>query len=183
MKRFSSIIALLVPHLFCMSQEYHSAALYDCVGNIKEITTKSNCKFVKKKVKFDKVGRTGVSIMSYNDLGYPTGFEIIVLNKPNFEKYFWTPSNKLDSISILVNGLGISKKVGAKVLYNGEVQAGVRINVVENNDSASYNLIYSNYQYDELNNWISRTVNQELLKPNGESIKNEYVENRVIKYY
>lgn len=162
---------------------YHFSALYDAFGPVKEIKTDSKNPFVKKKVKFEKDGRGGVAVMSYNDDGFPTGFEVNMFGKSYFQKFFWNDKCRLDSVAVQTIGVSTRQLITVKNSYCGDVADSETIIVNDGEIQKKYRMSFKDYSYDNQGNWISRFVVLSTIDSNGKESVLQFEETRIIKYY
>lgn len=165
------------------SQKYHYSSIYGVNGPVKEIKTVSKNKFVEKKVKIGKDGRGGVSMMVYDDGGYPVGFELSMLGRENFQRYFFDGNNRLDSVSVKIHSFGKPMCVDVKNSYNGKEQTKQILYLKEGDDAKVYQSLFSDYSFDEHGNWVSRFVIRRAFSHDGNEKTEEFTETRKIKYY
>ena len=165
------------------AQDFHYGAIFDATGPIKEIKTDSKNPLVEKKVKIDKQGRGGLAMMMYDNSGLPLGFEMNMLGKQNYQKFYWNDDNRLDSVSMKIELIGDCKLITAKNTYSGKPLSSQKIEIKTKDGNIRYLRIFSEYTYDEASNWISRKVKQTSIDKNGEETNEEYIETRFIKYY
>lgn len=168
---------------YSFAQDFHYASIFDVIGPVKEIKTFSHNPLVEKKVKIDKQGRGGLAMIMYNNDGLPIGFELNMLGKQNYQKFFWNNDNRLDSVAMKIDLIRDYKFITAKNTYCGEPLCSQKIEINTKDGTTQYVFFFSDYTYDENNNWISRKVKQTSINPKGEENNEEYVETRIIKYY
>lgn len=181
--KFFCVLSAVVCILCANAQEYHYAELFDALGPVKEIKTDSKNSFVQKKIKIDKDGRGGPAIMSYNDKGYPTGFEINMLGKANFQKFFWNEECLLGSAAIQIAAVGRNSLITVKNSYSGKNLTAQLIKVKEDDGQIEYQMTFGDYSYDTMGNWISRSVRRLLTDKDGKESEANFVETRTFKYY
>lgn len=165
------------------AQDYHYAAVYDANGPVKEIKTESKNSFVQKKVKVGKDGRGGIDVMLYNDAGYPVGFELNMMGKQNFQKYFWNDECLLDSVAIQVMGIGSSELMTVKKNYNGRNPESQILRIKDGKGVKEFRMSFKDYTFDDRNNWITRTVSRHAVDADGKESDMVFEEKRTIKYY
>lgn len=181
--KFFCVLSAVLCILCANAQEYHYAELFDASGPVKEIKTDSKNSFVQKKIKIDKDGRGGPAIMSYDDKGYPTGFEINMLGKANFQKFFWNEECRLDSAAIQIAAVGRNSLITVKNSYSGKNLTAQHIKVKEDDGQIEYIMTFGDYSYDTMGNWISRSVRRLLTDKDGKESDANFVETRTFKYY
>lgn len=180
---FAIIFLVSLTWLSCFSQEYHYASLYNVSGPVKEIKTNSKSELVEKKVKISKDGRGGISMMMYNNQGYPMGFELSVLGKENFQRFFYDEHNRIDSVSVKIHGFGKPKCIYSKHIYEGGIEKSEIVTIVEGKRITRCVFSFYDYSFDSHNNWLSRSVIKSVETDDGTQEAYEYKETRAIKYY
>lgn len=121
--------------------------------------------------------------MSYDDKGYPTGFEINMLGKANFQKFFWNEECRLDSAAIQIAAVGRNSLITVKNSYSGKNLTAQHIKVKEDDGQIEYQMTFGDYSYDTMGNWISRSVRRLLTDKDGKESDANFVETRTFKYY
>lgn len=182
MRIFLVFIGLLIS-VFCVKAQgageikYHGAALYGCKGKVKEIFYSTEDPILLEKViKFLPNGQSEHSIMTYDQNGFPIGFNINAGNRISVNIDY--QNDKLKEVEIQTNLRGDEHRT-IDMIYEGDLLKQ-RINKDVLKDKISTISTYSDYQYDDQGNWISRTV--ELESPEEGEIE-KFTETRVITYY
>lgn len=78
-KVFLGLCSIIIGYNISLAQEriYHEDALYGLKGNVSEVKTKSKTQLpLQNEFKFNNNGRLSLSTMTYNDSGYPIGYNI-----------------------------------------------------------------------------------------------------------
>ena len=176
-----SVFAVLNAVMF--SQDFHYAAVFDAVGQVKEIKTDSGNPIVRKKVKINKNGKSGMPVMMYDEAGFPIGFEMNMLGKQTYQKFFWDKNKRLDSVAIKLDMIGNSELITVKNNYTGNTVESQILEVKMKDCNKRYVRVFSDYSNDEEGNWISRNVRQTLIENDCLEIEEEFTETRTIKYY
>ena len=177
---FLSFVTWILP---TFAQEYRYAAVYDAAGPVKEINTKTKLPLVKKKVKINKKGMGGLSIMLYDEAGLPVGWEMNNMGRQNFQKFFWNNDNLLDSVSVKVDVIGNYELIAAKNTYSDDLLHSQVIEISSKESNTKLIRLFSEYIFDNYGNWISRKVRQTEIDKSCTRHELDYTETREIKYY
>ena len=169
--------------LSAFAQDFKYAAIYDASGPVKEIKTDSKMPLVQKKVKIKENGMGGLSNMMYDNDGLPVGWEMNMMGKQNFQKFFWNEDSRLDSIAVKIDVIGNSELITVKNTYSGRDMISQVIEVKSKEESSKFIMLFSDYKFDDNGNWISRKVTQTEAKNAGGKSEQEFTETRTIKYY
>lgn len=193
MKKFFFGLLMMLAPLSMSAQEYHSAAMYEATGPVKEIVfNKVKKEFKKQTVKFLESGREEWSLMTFNDEGYPVNSsQKVGALKENID-ITWNPDNTVAGIeqfsdvlgksgmSISFSYAGSSAPSGMKVEY-WKPKKGTDERVV----SEIVEYTFSDYEYDSHGNWIGRKVVKvtEELGKKPKTSQTQYIQTRTISYY
>lgn len=182
--KFLICLVLLVSECFtAFAQEYHYAALYEGAGPVKQIKYLTKPSYGNRNVKIKKDGRGGVTMMSYDDAGYPVGFQLDMFGKENYQKFYWNTRHQLDSVAYRFSGIGERNTMNCKIEYSGDAMSNVSMTIDDNGISKIIDLHFDNYVFDDRGNWISRKVQRTIMEGEKEAVKDSYEERREIKYY
>ncbi len=173
----------MVGTLVSEAQEYHYAALYEAAGPVKQIKYLSKPSYGNRSVKIKKDGRGGLAMMSYDDAGYPVGFQLDMFGKENYQKFYWNSQHRLDSVAYRITGIGERNTMNCKIEYGEDAMAKVTMTVEDKGMRKTVYLQFSNYVFDHRGNWISRMVDRTVMERDKEASKDSYEERREIKYY
>ncbi|MDE6341391.1 MAG: hypothetical protein K2K93_03655 [Muribaculaceae bacterium] len=177
-------VALLVSGCFLANaQEFHYAALYEAAGPVKQIKYLSKPSYGNRNVKIKKDGRGGLAMMSYDDAGYPVGFQLDMFGKENYQKFYWNTRHQLDSVAYRFSGIGERNSMNCKIEYAKDAMDKVVMTVDDNGCKKIVDLTFSNYVFDDRGNWISRMVDRIVMEGDKDAVKDSYEERREIKYY
>ncbi len=178
-----TFLSLATIALAAYAQDYKYAAVYEAVGPVKEIKTDSQFALIQKKVKIDKKGMGGLPVMLYDDSGYPLGFEMNMMGKQIFQKFFWNDQNRLDSVAVRLALLRDYKLISAKNVYSDGNVITQEIDIETKDGGIKYIRLFSDYIFDDKGNWISRKVRQTAITKDCDKTEEEFNETRTLKYY
>lgn len=163
-------------------KDYHSAALFNLKGEVKQRVIDSSDPFARlsKKVEFTSQGSLKKDVLTYDSEGYPIGYGM------NF-------GNTHIVIDVKYNDARQPVKVVFKATrpreidleftyeYDGDRLAAKHIKTAGN---ISYDLVYSDEVYDANHNWTSRLVKETSRNHITEkTMSKEYTETQTIVYY
>lgn len=168
------------------STPFYGPTLYESDGPVKEIrlNTKDRMAF-NKKVKFTEDGQVNIRMMTYNNAGFPEGYEMPIGNKKIALDIRYNDQSKVDSISYIITVMRYVKMEFVNLYAESGVLIGRIARDYEKKDKEPilYEYRFSDYVNDEMGNWISRKVVQTVSKPDSTPKTEEYTETRTIKYY
>ncbi|MCM1290328.1 MAG: hypothetical protein NC201_02390 [Prevotella sp.] len=182
MRTIVSLTLLLI--ILCFNsgyaQEYKAGVLYNVKGPVKQIKMKSKDKLSQKfgSTKFTETGKFKRDILTYDDKGYPLKSEM--QTGPLSMSVSIEYAENQHPSEIKINSSFSDKPVTIVYEYDGD-RVAVRKFI---RDDVTITFIYSDEQYDNYGNWISRNVVKS--KESSDTDKNSessYVETREIKYY
>lgn len=188
MNRIFVMLAMLTVYIVGSCQEFKEGILYDVFGNVKEVKLETRNSYLKKHVKFQKDGRCKVSAMLFDDKGYPLGFSMYYGKHGVGQQLRYDSMNRVDSIIVNSSNGGGTERV-EKHEYSSDASHPNQIvrsvfSSISKKESDKLVCDYSNYEYDDHGNWISRDVVQTNYSDDGaEKGKEEYSEKRKIQYY
>lgn len=188
---FFVLITLVIAFSFSAQGQYHAGVLYGLKGNVKEIKAKSENPLVKGKTKFLENGMKKLSLLTYNDEGYPIGCSMqgwgdnyksisIAYNDRNLPSMVEIKDNTKKGLSVM----SFEMKYDSSGNLSECVLESVLTGEETTKTGSTYTLFqYSDYKFDAQGNWISRTCHQGN-KIDGNIIKGKtYTETREIKYF
>lgn len=180
----------LLTRLFAMSalalaltsaaEEYKAPLMYDISGPVKEIKVTSGNKLVKKfgDCKFAENGQRTDDFMSYDDNGYPIGYNLSLGDKTLSLNIEYN-AERLPETFKFQNTMGDNWHITLTNIYaDGHIVAQT---IVE--DGTTTKREYSQVQRDQYGNWIARTVRQTTIAPNAAPQEETMVETQEITYY
>lgn len=186
--RILVILAMLTVYAVGSCQEFKEGILYDVFGNVKEIKLETRNSYLKKHVKFQRDGRCKISAMLFDDKGYPLGFSMYYGKHGAGQQLIYNSMNRVDSIIINTSNGGGTERV-EKYEYSSDSNHPTHIvravfSSISKKESNKSVCDYSNYEYDDHGNWISRDVVQTNYSDDDvEKNIEEYSEKRKIQYY
>lgn len=174
-----SIVFALVANAY--SQEYKEGLVYGVKGNVKDLKLETKIKFANKHVKFQPNGKCKKSVMYFNEDGYPLGWEAYSGTKGMSQKINYDGADRIESIVIDSSFSGLQTH---NYSYSSDGTISEETIEISKNGKQSVGIkcYYTNYQFDDQGNWISRDVEQKE-KRAGEDKITTYTEKRKIIYY
>ena len=164
---------------------YHAGVLYECKGSIKEFNlTTDNPLARQKRVKFTKDGKQKMSILDYDEAGYPAGSDASMGQKRMVVKIDYDSINQ--PVKFLIDTtVGTDMNVTVTQTFTNGVMTASDWYA---NESGRH-LIHSDYtdhHFDDHGNWVTRTATNTTFTETPDGVNPEtktYTEERTILYY
>ncbi len=176
-------------------REYHEEALYGLKGNVREVKTSSKSYLpLRNSFKFKDDGRMTSSVLTYDEEGYPMGYNVTMGNSVMDCKVEWNDNRTPKSISDLSTSWPTKGSKNIEFFYGEDEFLPVKAVAVSQNGKKTKTTTvvceYSDYELDEKGNWISRNVSETVTelkqKKNGKEEEKEksssFTETRTIVY-
>ncbi|MDE7380669.1 MAG: hypothetical protein K2N03_00895 [Muribaculaceae bacterium] len=178
------ILSLLVSFAtFCNEPKFKYTTLYDLDGPVKEVKIKSKNPIVitNAKVKFMKNGARKNSLMSYNNEGYPVGYQFVPYSWIETVTIEYNDSNRPSKITQTEYSRDSRNVTEITFEYDGKRISEMTVTTPEVKRICRYN----GEVRDNYGNWTSRNVEMEIisLKESQPYRPITFVETRDIKYY
>lgn len=185
MKKYIVSIVLLLWEVLVFADAYQAYRLYDLNCPVEKVAIKTEDPFftLSKKVNFSENGMQQMASWVYDENGLPLGDGFCEGST------FWNTNIKYDSsdkpiaLSKVMNGDKKYPLIHIDIIYSyNKVGEVIRKEVIYKESHTKYVFVYSDYQYDDKENWISRNVKQSEENTNGLANDKSYTETRRIEY-
>lgn len=162
------------------AEEYKGCTLFNLKGKVAKVKSDSKYKWAKKNVEFSDNGLIRESTMAYDSEGLPRGYSMVGMGMKNVVDIVYDRDGRLVEVIYLSTIPGMKDDITFTFTYDGDRVSGLR----QTDKDGVTTLEYTGEIYDNIGNWVERTVVETSPGKNGKQSKSkEYVEKRTITYF